>query len=97
VKLSIGMSSRLRSWLTSAACMAILITAAPCVFGDIVTHATDPLERNFIAPPGASKLTAWWFWGESVTTDHGNMVQIESGAMLTGCGTINGKRHSSNL
>jgi len=77
--------------------MAILIAAGARVSAGVVTNAPDYWEQNFISPPSASRLVAWWFWGESVTTDHGNMVQIESGAMLTGCGTINGKRHSSNL
>lgn len=39
---------------------------------------SDALEKNFIDPPAASKPSVWWFWGESVTTDHGITKDLEA-------------------
>jgi hypothetical protein len=33
--------------------------------------AEDTLQQDFIAPPVNAKPAVWWFWGETVTTDHG--------------------------
>jgi hypothetical protein len=36
------------------------------------------LEREFADPPAAAKPAIWWFWGESVTTEHGITQDLES-------------------
>ena len=38
----------------------------------------DPLENTFLAPPTSAKPAIWWYWGESVTTDHGITQDLES-------------------
>ena len=38
----------------------------------------DPLEKTFLVPPTSAKPAMWWFWGESVTTDHGITQDLEA-------------------
>jgi hypothetical protein len=38
----------------------------------------DELERSFPNPPASAKPAIWWFWGESVTTDHGITQDLEA-------------------
>ena len=38
--------------------------------------AIDP--ESFRTPPAAAKPTIWWFWGESVTTEHGITQDLEA-------------------
>lgn len=41
-------------------------------------QALGALEKVFVAPPAAAKPAIWWFWGESVTTDHGITQDLEA-------------------
>jgi hypothetical protein len=56
----------------------ILALAGGCVAAGIAARGTDPLERDFVTPPVAAKPSIWWFWGESVTTDHGITQDLEA-------------------
>ena len=38
----------------------------------------DALENTFLAPPTAAKPAMWWFWGETITTDHGITQDLEA-------------------
>jgi hypothetical protein len=38
----------------------------------------DPLAASFAVPPASAKPTLWWFWGETVTTDHGITQDLEA-------------------
>jgi hypothetical protein len=40
--------------------------------------AEDTLQRDFLAPPDKAKPAVWWFWGETVTTDHGITQDLEA-------------------
>ncbi len=40
--------------------------------------AEDTLRQNFLAPPVNAKPAVWWFWGETVTTDHGITQDLEA-------------------
>src|SRR5665213_497833 len=31
----------------------------------------DALQRSFVDPPVTGRPGMWWFWGETVTTNHG--------------------------
>ena len=41
-------------------------------------NARDLLAESFANPPVAAKPAIWWFWGESVTTDHGITQDLEA-------------------
>ena len=43
-----------------------------------VAGEPDPLENTFLAPPTEAKPAIWWYWGESVTTDHGITQDLEA-------------------
>ena len=40
--------------------------------------AADLLADSFVAPPDTAKPSTWWYWGESVTTNHGITQDLES-------------------
>ena len=40
--------------------------------------AEDALQQDFLAPPVNAKPAVWWFWGETVTTDHGITQDLEA-------------------
>ena len=42
------------------------------------TRAEDALRQNFLVPPVEAKPAVWWFWGETVTTDHGITQDLEA-------------------
>ncbi len=48
--------------------------------GAICGRASEPdaLENTFRVPPTSAKPAIWWYWGESVTTDHGITQDLES-------------------
>ena len=48
------------------------------VAGEIPPAGADALVQSFLAPPVAAKPAVWWFWGESVTTDHGITQDLEA-------------------
>ena len=54
--------------------------AAVTFLGALCSLAGEPdsLENTFRVPPTAAKPTMWWFWGESVTTDHGITQDLEA-------------------
>ena len=40
--------------------------------------AQDTLQQDFLAPPVNAKPVVWWFWGETVITDHGITQDLEA-------------------
>jgi hypothetical protein len=40
--------------------------------------AKDALQQNFLTPPNKAKPAVWWFWGDTVTTDHGITQDLEA-------------------
>ena len=40
--------------------------------------AEDTLQQDFLAPSVNAKPAVWWFWGETVTTDHGITQDLEA-------------------
>jgi hypothetical protein len=40
--------------------------------------AEDALRQEFLAPPVSAKPIVWWFWGETVTADHGITQDLEA-------------------
>ena len=57
-----------------------LSVAAVTFVGAIYSFAgePDPLANTFLTPPTSAKPTIWWYWGESVTTDHGITQDLEA-------------------
>jgi hypothetical protein len=53
--------------------MAVVVTA----FTPLSINA-DELVQSFTNPPSSAKPAIWWFWGESVTTDHGITQDLEA-------------------
>ena len=43
-----------------------------------VAEEEKSLEHSFLTPSTAAKPAIWWYWGESVTTDHGITQDLES-------------------
>lgn len=43
-----------------------------------VAAAADALADSFVKPPSAAKPSIWYYWGESVTTDHGITRDLEA-------------------
>ncbi len=61
--------------------LLITHTLAACTFAARATPslaASDPLAAAFATPPVSAKPTLWWFWGETVTTDHGITQDLEA-------------------
>ena len=56
--------------------LAIWLAAVAIICGDAL--AQDTLRQNFLAPPLPAKPAVWWFWGETVTTDHGITQDLEA-------------------
>ncbi len=56
--------------------------AAICIgiftLGWVFASAASDLEKNFVTPPDPVKPAIWWYWGESITTDHGITQDLES-------------------
>ncbi|OAM88066.1 hypothetical protein AW736_19720 [Termitidicoccus mucosus] len=44
--------------------------------GTMPAAALEP--ESFMHPPSSAKPTIWWFWGESVTTEHGITQDLEA-------------------
>ena len=42
------------------------------------SSTSDALEATFTNPPVAAKPAVWWYWGESVTTEHGITQDLEA-------------------
>jgi hypothetical protein len=53
----------------------IPFTFAAAGFG---ADGTAQIESEFQNPPVEARPSIWWFWGESVTTDHGITQDLES-------------------
>jgi alpha-L-rhamnosidase/Polysaccharide lyase family 4, domain III/Polysaccharide lyase family 4, domain II len=51
------------------ACLLALLGAMPALALD---------QASFKTPPPAARPTCWWFWGESVTTEHGITQDLEA-------------------
>jgi hypothetical protein len=43
-----------------------------------IAEEDKSLEHAFLTPSTAAKPAIWWYWGESVTTDHGITEDLES-------------------
>ena len=56
--------------------LAIWLATAAILFGNAI--AEDTLQQDFLAPPVKAKPAVWWFWGETVTTDHGITQDLEA-------------------
>jgi hypothetical protein len=58
----------------------LLLVAAFIFLGTFRALAGEPdsLENSFLVPPTAAKPAMWWFWGESVITDHGITQDLEA-------------------
>lgn len=51
------------------------------VLGSELAAASKPIgldPESFKSPPVAARPTTWWFWGESVTTEHGITQDLEA-------------------
>ena len=57
-----------------------LVVVAVTFLGALCGLAGEPgpLENAFLVPPASAKPAMWWFWGESVTTDHGITQDLEA-------------------
>jgi hypothetical protein len=55
----------------------LLLTTA-FVLVETIAVAESSLRADFLAPPAASNPAIWWFWGESVTTEHGITQDLEA-------------------
>ncbi len=64
--MSQAMKATLLFWLIAT--WSVAVSAQP----------TDVLPARFKNPPDAAKPTIWWFWGETVTTDHGITQDLEA-------------------
>ncbi len=61
--------------------MRCLVFAASFVFlGTFcgIAEEGESLEHAFLVPSTPAKPAVWWFWGESVTTDHGITQDLEA-------------------
>lgn len=61
--------------LIGALCLAALSTS---LIAADMNDRGDVLAREFVELPATSKPSIWWFWGESVTTDHGITQDLEA-------------------
>jgi hypothetical protein len=57
---------------TSAGMLALAMCPAVSV------AATDDFKTQFVTPPAEARPTIWWFWGESITTEHGITQDLEA-------------------
>lgn len=67
----------IRRGLPRIAIGAAVLCALACA-GEAAKAADDPLASDFVNPPAPAKPAIWWFWGESVTTDHGITQDLEA-------------------
>ena len=58
--------------------MVCFVGAIAGYSAEIQAYNSGSLERSFLNPPVAARPGIWWFWGESVTTDHGITQDLES-------------------
>lgn len=58
--------------------LALLTAHAGVIAPAATTIPGDTLAASFAAPPAAAKPSIWWYWGESVTTDHGITQDLEA-------------------
>ena len=56
--------------------LAMWLATAAIICGNAL--AEDTLQQDFLAPPVPAKPAVWWFWGETVTTDHGITQDLEA-------------------
>ena len=59
---------------------SFVAVAAATFLGVFCGFAGEPesLENTFCVPPTSAKPTIWWYWGESVTTNRGIILDLES-------------------
>ncbi len=53
-----------------------LLACLLALVGAMTAGALEP--SSFKTPPAAAKPACWWFWGESVTTEHGITQDLEA-------------------
>lgn len=72
----------IRSWVRVFRFQWLVMTMAMFFNPKSAVIAASPLgntlEKEFTDPPAAAKPAIWWFWGESVTTEHGITQDLES-------------------
>ena len=56
--------------------LAMWLATAAIICGNAL--AGDTLQHDFLAPPVNAKPVVWWFWGETVITDHGITEDLEA-------------------
>ncbi len=64
--------------LLSAVFIACAALADVKVVAATQTNVASSLEQNFVEPPVSARPGIWWYWGESVTTDHGITQDLEA-------------------
>lgn len=65
---------RIASASFRAAVAGIAISMLPCG----KAASIGDLGKTFLPPPSSAKPAIWWFWGESVTTDHGITQDLDA-------------------
>ncbi len=59
-------------------CVKLVMCLAAAAIVCSYALADDSLQQDFLAPPVNAKPAVWWFWGETVTTDHGITQDLEA-------------------
>ena len=69
---------RSKDFLGISAVLCIAPLSSLILAADLPNGPADMLAREFAGAPASSKPAVWWFWGESVTTDHGITQDLEA-------------------
>jgi len=69
---------RSKDFLGISAVLCIAPLSSLILAADLPNGPADVLAREFAGAPASSKPAVWWFWGESVTTDHGITQDLEA-------------------
>lgn len=65
--------------MVSGRTLQLIISVLALTISQTKTSRAHPsLADSFVDPPAAAKPAIWWFWGESVTTDHGITQDLEA-------------------
>ncbi|MEO0054952.1 MAG: hypothetical protein RLZZ50_899, partial [Verrucomicrobiota bacterium] len=67
-----------RHLVSLAASFVLLAFPVSALQGQPLAKRPDLSADDFANPPVASRPTTWWYWGESVTTDHGITRDLEA-------------------
>lgn len=58
--------------------LPVIVAGLLCIFAGKASAQTNELLQNFLKPSTAAKPSAWWFWGESITTENGITKDLEA-------------------